>query len=102
MEIRVVPEPPVPLRQITPEELCEGRQTVTVVLERPITLEIENCVVTYTRGEHQAPCVIANVLFEQGAERVGPDGLFVKRAGPKPAPMRYPSPFSGIKRWELR
>jgi hypothetical protein len=101
MEIRVVPEAPGPLRQITPEELCEGRSTVTVVLERPITLQVENCLVTYTPGEHQAPPVVANILWDHGAERVGPDGNFVKRAAPKPKPMRYPSPFEGTRRWNI-
>jgi hypothetical protein len=101
VDIKVIEAPPAPLKTISPEELCEGRQTVTVVLEHPITLEIENCVVTYSRGEHQAPCVVANILWEHGAELVGADGLFMKRAAPKPKPMRYCDPFGGSMRWEL-
>jgi hypothetical protein len=101
MEIRVIAAPPAPLKVVTPEELAEGRPTVTVVLERPVTLQVENCICTYEIGEHQAPCVVANILFSEGADVVGADGGFIKRNRPKPAPMRYPSPFSGVMRWKL-
>jgi hypothetical protein len=102
MDIRVVEAPPTPLKVVTPEELCEGRPTVTVVLERPITLQVETCIVTYSIGEHRAPCVIANILFAQGGEIVGADGCFIKRESPKPAPMRYVGgPFEGTRRWKL-
>jgi hypothetical protein len=103
MEIKVVAEPQAPPRRITPEELSEGRSTVTVWLEKSITLQVENCICTYSPGEHQAPCVIANILAaQQGAEIVRADGSFLNRDVPKPAAQtRYPSPFSGTKRWKI-
>jgi hypothetical protein len=102
MEIKVLATPPTPLKVVTPEELAEGRNTVIVFLERPITLEIEGCIATYPVGQSAAPCVIANILFAQGAaERVGPDGCFIKRDVPKPAQTKYPSPFGGTMRWSI-
>jgi hypothetical protein len=103
MEIRVVATPPSPLKVMTPEEIAADRPTVRVWLEKSITLQIENAVVTYCPGEHQAPCVIANVLAQQnGAEIVRADGSFLNRDVPKPAAQtRYPSPFSGTKRWKI-
>jgi hypothetical protein len=102
MEIKVVEAPPTPLRQMTPAEVAEGRNTVSVWLERPITLQIdESTLVTYSPGEHQAPCEIANALFAQGAERVGPDGCFIKRDVPKPTQTRVPNPFGGVMRFPI-
>jgi hypothetical protein len=102
MEIRVIETPPSPLKVMTPEELAEGRNTVSVWLAKSITLQIENAVVTYPAGEHQAPCVIANILFAQGAEIVRADGSFLQRDSPKPAAKtRFPSPFSGSMRFPI-
>jgi hypothetical protein len=101
VDIKVIEAPPGPLKVVTPEELAEGRPTVTVLLERPITLQVENCIVTYPIGGHQAPCVIANILFAQGADILRPDGTRLEREKPKPAAVRYPDPFGGSMRWEL-
>jgi hypothetical protein len=101
MDIKVIEAPPAPLKVVTPEELAEGRPTVTVVLQRPITLQIDDCICTYAIGEHQAPAVVANILFSQGADVVGADGCFIKRDRPKPEQMKYPSPFSGVMRWQI-
>jgi hypothetical protein len=101
MQIKVVAAPPAPLKVVTPEELAEGRSTVTVRLPRAITLEIEGCIVTFPEGDSEAVCPIANALFAQGAEIVGADGSFIKRDVAKPVQMRYPSPFSGTKRWKI-
>jgi hypothetical protein len=102
MEIKVIAEPQAPLRRITPEELAEGRRTVTVWLEKSVTLQIEGCLATYGPGEHQAPCVIANILFQQGGEIVRADGSFLQRDSPKPASQtRFPSPFSGSMRFPI-
>ena len=91
MEIKVIAEPQAPLRRMTPEELAEGRKTVTVRLERPITLQVENCIVTFPEGESEAVCPIANALFAQGAEIVGTD---IKRDSAKPQ-SRWPTPTNG-------
>jgi hypothetical protein len=101
MEIRVVEAPPAPLKVVTPEELAEGRPTVPVVLQRPITLQIDDCICTYAIGDHQVPAIIANILFAEGGEIVGADGCFIKRDRPKPPPPRYPDPFGGNMRWKL-
>lgn len=102
MEITVIATPQTPRKVMTPEELAEGRNTVIVLLGRDITLLIEGCTVTYPAGEHQAPAVIANILFEQGAERVGPDGCFIKReSAAKPVQMRYANPFGGSIRYTI-
>lgn len=105
MEIRIVTEPPAPPKRKTPAQIAKGRTTITVVLESSITIEIDEIdgrtLVTYSPGEHRAPPEVANALFAAGAEKVGPDGLFIKRDSVKPATMRYPSPFSGSMRYRI-
>jgi hypothetical protein len=71
MEIRVIEEPQAQPRRMSPEELAADRKTVTVWLERPITLRIENVIVTFPEGESEAVCSVANVLVEAGAQLVG-------------------------------
>jgi hypothetical protein len=102
MEIRVVEAPTTPPKRKTPAQVAKGRKTVPVFLEAAITLELDgSTLVTYSPGEHAAPCEVANALFAQGAERVGPDGSFVKRDSAKPAHKRYPNPFGGSMRYKI-
>jgi hypothetical protein len=92
MDIRVIEAPQTPLRRMTPQELAEGRNVVVVHLERPITLQIENCIVTYPIGQSAAPCVIANALVAAGAELVGSQ---IPRAAEKPTRSKFPEPTRG-------
>lgn len=95
MDIKIVEPPPQPLRKMTPEEVAEGRQTVLVWLERPVTLQVENAVVTYPAGTSEAPCVVANALVAAGAELLGPDGVR-RPAAAKPERVKgQPTPSRG-------
>jgi hypothetical protein len=91
MDIRVVETPKAPLKKRTPAQLAKGRQTVTVLLEQSITLEVDGMVVTYPSGFSQAPCEIANALFSQGGEFPGTD---IKRDIPKKQ-TQWPEPTRG-------
>jgi hypothetical protein len=102
MEIKVVEAPPAPPKKKTPKQIAAGSTTFAVLLDKPITLLLDGSIlVTYSIGWHQAPSEIANALFAQGAERVGPDGCFIKREKEKPAKLRYPNPFGGNMRFNI-
>ena len=92
MEIRVIEEPQAQPRRMSPEELAADRKTVTVWLERPITLRIENVIVTFPEGESEAVCSVANVLVEAGAQLVGSQ---VPPRAEKPAASKWPTPTRG-------
>jgi hypothetical protein len=68
-------------------------QRFTVWLEKSITLQIENVLVTFPEGNSEAVCPIANVLVQAGAQLVGSSQ--VPRAAEKPAHSKYPTPTRG-------
>jgi hypothetical protein len=100
MNIKIVEAKARPKKR-TPEQLAKGHNTVFVELKTPITIEIDDMTVTFPAGVTATPAEVANYLFAQGAEVLRPDGTYMKRDAPKPAPMRYPDPFGGTMRWKL-
>jgi hypothetical protein len=83
---------PTPKR-MTPAEIVAGQNVVNVILEKPITLLLddESIIVTYEIGEHEAPAHIATILWQQGAELPGTE---IKRDSAKPQ-QKWPTGMRG-------
>jgi hypothetical protein len=102
--MKIVESQPVVPRVMTGAEYAQGRNTVEVVLRKPVSVEVEpGLIATYPEGVVEAPCAVVNFLISHaGAELPGhifPDPPKPFRSTPSGLPVPTQGGMAGSIRF---
>jgi hypothetical protein len=93
MNVKVVENPTVAPKRVTPAELAAGQQCVLVYVDQPITLVVDgDKIVTFGAAEHRVPTEVSNALVAAGAELIGSQ---IPRAAEGKPKSKFPGPTRG-------